>query len=678
MNALTQFFSRFSIKHKLWVGFGILLTLLALVAGNTLFSLSDAKKKVSIVTEDVQPPLIASMELQINLKNAATSMGLYLLTKEETHKEDYKAHLGRVEQYIEDLKNTPLVQSIESINAQVLHIETDIRSFKEYLPTMVRLAENQTENFLAVGYATTDLNPVSAEVLLHMNNMILSEGSEEASEERKALLSDLQNLRYTWTNVMNNVRIFLMFGDPAVLGNINLFLTGTQDLITKINDEHGDYLTFEQEEGLMALQDLLPKYTEKVGKLKAIHQGDKARMDSYLLRTEIGPLLANIDMDLNNLVDSLTSEIRDTSNSLAEQIKLTTGFVTVLLVIGLVGGGVIAWFTSFLITTPLNKAVAAMRNIAEGEGDLTLRLNDRGNDEIAGLARAFNQFASKIQTLVQQVLGSARQIAHTANDMAGASESTERNITKQNAETEQVSSAVEEMSITASEVAQNAQLTAEAANTADQETISGRDIVTNALTSVSELANETQATADRIEKLGSDVNEISSVIDIIRGISEQTNLLALNAAIEAARAGEQGRGFAVVADEVRTLASRTRESTEEIQSTVEALQEEANISVTKMLENREKAETTMELTNSAGRSLESITQAVANITEMSQQIAGSAEQQSAVANVVSQNIVTITQLANETNQSADKVFNGTKHIAEQSAGLQSLVSRFKV
>jgi methyl-accepting chemotaxis protein len=262
--------------------------------------------------------------------------------------------------------------------------------------------------------------------------------------------------------------------------------------------------------------------------------------------------------------------------------------------------------------------------------------------------------------------------------MAGASESTERNITKQNAETEQVSSAVEEMSITASEVAQNAQLTAEAANTADQETISGRDIVTNALTSVSELANETQATADRIEKLGSDVNEISSVIDIIRGISEQTNLLALNAAIEAARAGEQGRGFAVVADEVRTLASRTRESTEEIQSKVEALQEEANISVTKMLENREKAETTMELTNSAGRSLESITQAVANITEMSQQIAGSAEQQSAVANVVSQNIVTITQLANETNQSADKVFNGTKHIAEQSAGLQSLVSRFKV
>jgi methyl-accepting chemotaxis protein len=341
-------------------------------------------------------------------------------------------------------------------------------------------------------------------------------------------------------------------------------------------------------------------------------------------------------------------------------------------------GGFIAWLTSSLISGALNKAVAAMRNIAEGEGDLTLRLNDRGNDEIARLARAFNQFAGKVQTLVQQVLDSARHIAHTADNMGEASERTEHNITQQNAETEQVSSAVEEMSITANEVAQNAQLTAEAANTADQETTSGRDIVTNALSSVSELASETQATADRIEKLGVDINEISSVIDMIRSVSEQTNLLALNAAIEAARAGEQGRGFAVVADEVRTLASRTRESTEEIQRKVEALQQEANLSVTKMLQNRETAEATMELTNNAGRSLESITQAVANITEMSHHIAASAEQQSSVANVVSENIVTITRLANETHESAGQVFNDTKELAQQSAGLRDLVSRFKV
>jgi methyl-accepting chemotaxis protein len=678
MSTFTHFFARFSIKHKLWIGFAVILSLLALVAGNTLFSLADTKEKVFKVTEDVQPALITSMELEIHLKNAATAMGLYSLTKEEIYKTDYEKQLQEAYKYVEDLMSTPLVKTNESLLGMMNHLEMDVVNFKSYFPTMVRLAENQAENFLAVGYATSDVNPISEEVLLQINNMILSESAEGPSEERVPHLTALYELRYTWTNVMNNVRIFLMFGDPAVLGNINLFLTGTQDLLTKIAEEHTDYLTFEQEEAILALQDLVPKYAEKTKKLAEIHQGDKARMDSFLLRTEIGPILADIDLDLDKFIHSLITEINNTSGTLMEQVESTTSFVASLLLIGLVGGGIIAWFTSFLITSPLNKAVAAMRNIAEGEGDLTLRLNDRGNDEIAGLARAFNQFASKIQTLVQQVLGSARQIAHTADDMAGASESTERNITKQNAETEQVSSAVEEMSITAGEVAQNAQLTAEAANTADQETVSGRDIVTNALTSVSELANETQATADRIEKLGSDVNEISSVIDIIRGISEQTNLLALNAAIEAARAGEQGRGFAVVADEVRTLASRTRESTEEIQSKVEALQEEANISVTKMLENREKAETTMELTNSAGRSLESITQAVANITEMSQQIASSAEQQSSVASVVSQNIVTITQLANETNASADKVFNGTKHIAKQSSGLQSLVSRFKV
>jgi len=275
-------------------------------------------------------------------------------------------------------------------------------------------------------------------------------------------------------------------------------------------------------------------------------------------------------------------------------------------------------------------------------------------------------------------LESADQISLSSEDMAGASANAEESIHKQNAETEQISTAVEEMSMNAQEVAQNAELAADAASNADKETTEGRRIVTGALKSVGELADETQAAADVIEKLGTDIQGISSVIDVIRGVADQTNLLALNAAIEAARAGEQGRGFAVVADEVRTLASRTQQSTQEIQNKVEILQQEAQSAVDKMLQNRRIADDTIELTTTAGTSLEAITQAVSRISEMTGHIAHAAEQQSGVANIVSQNIATVAQLAEKTDDSAQHVFLGTKGLNQLAEALRDRISRFKV
>jgi methyl-accepting chemotaxis protein len=203
-------------------------------------------------------------------------------------------------------------------------------------------------------------------------------------------------------------------------------------------------------------------------------------------------------------------------------------------------------------------------------------------------------------------------------------------------------------------------------------------VVNNALDAVSELASETQAAAEAIETLGNDIEGIGSVIDVIRGVAEQTNLLALNAAIEAARAGEQGRGFAVVADEVRTLASRTQESTEQIQSKVESLQVDAQRAVATMLKNRQSADATIELTGKAGASLESITQSVERITDMSQQIASAAEEQSSVAHMVSENLVTVTQLAQTTDESTQQVFANTKGLNDYVSTLRGYVGRFKV
>lgn len=678
MLQINNMFAKLSISHKLWGGFAIVLTMLAVVVGNTLFSLASIKNKAATVTEEVQPTLIASMELMTELKAATSFMGFFLLTKEEIHKTNYHKHLLRIDEKLQALKNTPVAQSSSDTQAILTDIEEKVARFKAYEPRMVQLAQTETENFPPLLFANEQISPLNIEIVQSLSEMVQSEVDEEATDDRKRLFIDIQNLRYTWTNVVNNMRIFVTTGNPDMLSNIRLFLEGCINLTKKINTEYDGMLTFEQEEAAATLGDKIKTYAGKIEQLAIIHQGDKARMDAFLLRTEIGPLLAAIDEELIDLVAQQRHDIRTTSLQLTEQTESTTSLVTTLLVLGLLIGGGIAWLTARLISTPLKVAVVAMKDIAEGEGDLTQRLTAHGDDEVAQLARGFNQFAANIQELLRQVLESADQISLSSEDMATASANAEDSIHKQNSETEQISTAVEEMSMNSQEVAQNAELAADAASNAHKETTEGRRIVTNALKSVGDLADETQAAAGVIEKLGTDIQGISSVIDVIRGVAEQTNLLALNAAIEAARAGEQGRGFAVVADEVRTLASRTQQSTQEIQDKVEALQQEAHTAVDRMLQNRRIADETIELTTTAGTSLEAITQAVSRISEMTGHIAHAAEQQSEVSNVVSQNIATVAQLAEKTDDSAQHVFLGTKGLNQLAEALRDRISRFKV
>jgi methyl-accepting chemotaxis protein len=675
---ISNLFAKLSISHKLWGGFAIILVLLVVVVGDTLFSLAQVKEKASTVTEEVQPTLIASMELMTELKQAASSLGFFLLTKEETHKTHYHNHLLSIDEKLQALKDTPVAQKNAETQSVLTNIEAKVAQFKAYEPRMLTLAKVDAENFPALKFGNDAINPINAEILQAMSDMVRSEADEEASEERKLLYTDIQNLRYTWTNVVNNMRLFVTGGHPDMLSNARLFIEGATGLTRKIANNYEGMLTFEQEEAVATLEQNIPAYAEKAEAIKTIHEGDKARMDAFLLRTEIGPLLSSIDEQLQKLVAQQRRNIQATSTELNEQTDSTTVLATTLLFVGLLVGGGIAWLTARLITNPLNVAVVAMNDIADGEGDLTQRLQARGNDEVAQLAHGFNHFAGNIQELLGQVLDSADQISQSAKDMATASADAEDSIHQQNTEIEQISTAVEEMSMNSQEVAQNAELAADAARNADEQTSEGRRIVTDALKSVGDLADETQASAAVIDKLGTDIQGISSVIDVIRGVAEQTNLLALNAAIEAARAGEQGRGFAVVADEVRTLASRTQQSTEDIQNKVEALQHDAQTAVDKMLENRRVADETIELTTTAGTSLEAITQAVSRISEMTGHIAHAAEQQSGVANVVSQNIATVAQLAEKTDNSAQNVFHATNGLNQLSTALRERISRFKV
>jgi len=360
----------------------------------------------------------------------------------------------------------------------------------------------------------------------------------------------------------------------------------------------------------------------------------------------------------------------------AAESALITGVVITIIVMFIVGS--IAYFISNLISHNILNVVDSLQDMAKGNGDLTKRLTTKSTDEIGALVDSFNQFVEKLQHIISEVYGSTTQLAAAAEEMSAITVASTENVSKQQQETEQVATAMNEMTATVMEVSRNAEQAAESTSEADAQAQEGRQIVNDTVESINLLANEVDSAANVIQELEQNSDSIGSVLEVIRGIAEQTNLLALNAAIEAARAGEQGRGFAVVADEVRSLASRTQQSTQEIQSMIERLQSGAQRAVEVMGTSRTRAQSSVEKSQKAGDSLTVITEAMSNITAMNTQIAEASKQQSEVAEEINQNIVNISTIAEESANSTSELSQSNIALAELSSNLQSLVGQFKV
>jgi methyl-accepting chemotaxis protein len=279
---------------------------------------------------------------------------------------------------------------------------------------------------------------------------------------------------------------------------------------------------------------------------------------------------------------------------------------------------------------------------------------------------------------VHTLIGGVAQLETATKNMANISKETVDGVLTQQTETTQVATAMNEMAASVQEVARTAANTAEAARNADNEAQAGKHVVTEAMDAIESLAGEVEKAAETLNSLEQDIGNIGAIVDVIRGITEQTNLLALNAAIEAARAGEHGRGFAVVADEVRTLAARTQSSTHEIEEMVGRLQSGAKDAVSVMNEGRERAQTSVEKAASAGAALDSITAMITTMDEMSAAISSAANEQSTVAEDINRGIVNISQVAEHTAEGAKETSRAVETMSLLSAQLQDAASKFKV
>lgn len=353
----------------------------------------------------------------------------------------------------------------------------------------------------------------------------------------------------------------------------------------------------------------------------------------------------------------------------------------VILLFGLVftiAAGLIGLVSTRGIIRPLENLKAMIRDIAEGGGDLTQRLNMKSKDEVGELAHWFDTFVAKLQAMIKDVGSITLPLNDASKELDSVAHSTGDNVVRQKDQISTVATAMTEMVATAQESAQNAEIAAQATSQADQEAQKGTQIVGQSIVSINQLASEVGRAADVIQQLEKDTDSVATVLDVIKGIAEQTNLLALNAAIEAARAGEQGRGFAVVADEVRTLAQRTQESTLEIQNIIEQLQSRAKEAVRVMESGKEQTSSSVEQAKEANETFVRIAKAIASVTDMTTQIASAAEEQSSVAEDINADVVKISQMADQTAEDSKKTAASSGKLDTLASKLDSAVSRFKV
>jgi methyl-accepting chemotaxis protein len=350
-----------------------------------------------------------------------------------------------------------------------------------------------------------------------------------------------------------------------------------------------------------------------------------------------------------------------------------------LIALGILGIGILLSLSiTSTIVKPIEGTAASLMEIAKGEGDLRVRLPAEGDNELARLSNAFNLFAAKIQHTVAQVQGSIVKLTKMAENLAESSADTRLAAENQSMETEQVATALNEMTASFQNVASNAANAATAAKEANLQAISGNLVVQQSIQAINRLADEVEQSAETIHGLESQSKLIGGILETIRNIAEQTNLLALNAAIEAARAGEQGRGFAVVADEVRTLASRTQQATQEIQAMIANLQTGAQTAVLSMQSNQNQMRISVEQTEQAGAAFNSIAQAIGAISKMNEQIASASEQQTSVAENINRNEVRISDAARQAVKAADNIAHSSETLAHLAENLETLLGKFKV
>ena len=635
-----------SLRQIVYFGFGTVLAMLALVSIHTFVNLAGIKSNVNQVIDESQPQLVRTMQLVNHIKASSDALSSYLLSKNPTYKTNYENSLKNAEELIQTLKNNFKDKSGKQ-NTLVTEIENNFSEFSIQQKNIITLSADDQKNFPAMAFAAKFTSPLSQQILQHLTQMLLSETDEETSSQRRNLIMSMSNLRYIWATLLNEQRAYLAYRSDVTIKN----MSSIKETIFKLENDISKFqnlFNLEQEDSFEKVTSLSKQFFKYSDEVVELHGSKKWRSDIFIMETTLFPLLKNIENDLSQLVDYDLALNEQASDDIHSTLQTAFTFLLLLFIVGSSIGIFVAIVSSKTIIMMINNL---RNNFFKLEaGDLTTRMDESLKGEMGDIAVIFNTFSSAMHNRTKEIISYVDILNHNAHELKRIANQTTDGVTLQHQDTDSIATAMNEVVATVAEIANSAALAASEAKAAQVASDEGSSLVQTNIAAVNALSNRIQNTSQVVIELEQESIAIGKVLDIIGDIAEQTNLLALNAAIEAARAGEQGRGFAVVADEVRTLATRTQQSTEQIYSIINKLQKGSKSSVSSMAQAIEDVEKNVEQTTKVGAALEKIHDAINSINDINFQIADATDQQTTVTEEINQSIVNISNVSSETLQ----------------------------
>ncbi|HAS6151084.1 TPA: HAMP domain-containing protein [Vibrio vulnificus] len=646
-----------SISKKLYFSPLILILILlviVLVSANLLNSLT---KDMNRIAFDLAPDTELAAEMTDSVYGLRLTVKNFIKTGDQQFVSRFQENASRWTQFMDRAYN-------EIQNPQRVQILKEIDGLKaQYLTTFTQVVVNNMNmrNEQVNGVLNVDGPQIEKRLTSVMESAKTDGDVVAAYHAGRALRSLLLARLY--------VAKFLVENQQAQVERFN-------QEFKAVHSEIGSLLaTLENAQRRQLTNEAESLFTQYEKAANAVTSMIFARNEGIKTLDTIGPQVAQRIASLRESIASSMEQAAEQANENAEQsITFLYGIAAIAIVIGLL--------FSFVITRSLivkvQRTINVLQDIAQGEGDLTIRVPTSGNDELDVLAGHYNTFAGKLQHTIRQMSEAAAQMLQAAEILALKARDTQSEVREQQSQAQVAASAMTEMSASAQEVSASAQQAADLSQSTADSATQGSKVVMEATQSMQKLNEQIASAGDTVEQLRADSEQIGTVLDVIRSIAEQTNLLALNAAIEAARAGEQGRGFAVVADEVRSLASRTQESTEEIQTIIGSLQQRAELANKAMHQSRQSAEQTAEQVHSAESALTSITGFITQINDSIGQISTAANQQAIASDEVSVNVNNMSDISEKTLVQSSETTESAQAMKRLGEQVNQLLKQFKV
>ncbi|MDZ4019988.1 methyl-accepting chemotaxis protein [Pseudomonas sichuanensis] len=639
---MNSWFANISVNLKLGLGFGLVLVLtglLALTGWNSLGSLIDRSNwmgDIGQLNKDLTDLRIARLQYMIANGDDAAAANTQAKLDAFSKQQEY---------LVSTFKSPENVKLLRELGQTISEYKVSLNKMRTGYKASLAAREVMTASAIKADEA---MDTLSQDVMARA----------ESDSVRLAQYQLISKARQQLLQVRIDVRGYIAdnsaANEQAALRQLDAALAEADNLKGQLPNEATRLRQFEQ--SVQSYRDAVRQFRDAVASIAT------ARAEMTVQGADI--------VKRSDALYQIQIERRDIESAQARSLQITATLLALLV------GVLAAVIITRQITRPLRETLQAVEQIAGG--DLTQNLRVTRRDELGVLQQGIGRMGTTLRELITGIRDGVTQIASAAEELSAVTEQTSAGANSQKVETDQVATAMHEMAATVQEVARNAEQAAFAATNADGEARGGDKVVGEAISQIERLAQEVKRSTDAMTLLQQESQKIGSVMDVIKSVAEQTNLLALNAAIEAARAGEAGRGFAVVADEVRGLAQRTQQSTEEIEGLIASLQHGTQQVAEAMNGSRSLTDSSVELARKAGGSLENITRTVSNIQSMNQQIAAAAEQQSAVAEEISRSILNVRDVSEQTAAASDETAASSVELARLGGHLQTLVSQFRV